>query len=223
MGTLTLADELLLLAYNDLGRSDVGQPALDYGLAGGLLIELILAERIAIRDDGRIAVTNPAPVGEPRLDEALARIVGDRPRKPKDWVVKLSGGLRDKTLEAVIAAGILRRERETVLWVFRRTNFPSPDGREPVVETQVRQRLTAAVASAGPVEPRTAALCALVRAVQLEKQVFATMPKDQVKARLKEISEGETVAAATRKAIEDMQAAVMVAVMVPVITTTTIT
>jgi hypothetical protein len=220
MGNLTLADELLLLAYNDVGTSDVARPALDYGLAGALLIELTLAERITIQDNDRIAVTSPLPVGEPRLDEALTRIAGDRARKPKDWVVKLSSNLRDKTLDAVIAAGVLRRERGTVLWVFQRTYFPSSDGTEPVVETEVRQRLAAAVAAAGPVEPRTAALCALVRAVKLEKQVFAGLPKDQVRARLKEISEGETVAAATRKAIEDMQAAVMVAVMVPVITTT---
>jgi Golgi phosphoprotein 3 GPP34 len=56
MGNLTLADDLLLLASSQIGTFRLGSPALEYGLAGALLIELALAERVTIRD-GRVVVT----------------------------------------------------------------------------------------------------------------------------------------------------------------------
>ncbi len=214
MGNLTLADELLLLASSEIGTFRLGSPALEYGLAGALLIELALAERVTIRD-GRVAVTSARPVGEPRLDAALARIAGDRPRKPKDWVPKLSRGLRAETLDGLVAAGILRRQVDVILWVFRKTRHPAVRGGDPAAE--IRARLTTAVTGTGTVEPRTAALCALVRAVKLEGHVFPGLNKIRVKARLKEISDGEWAAAGVRKAIEDMEAAVMVAIMVPAV------
>ena len=43
MAPLTLADELVLLAYDDTGVNRLGRPNLDYGLAGAVLLELALA------------------------------------------------------------------------------------------------------------------------------------------------------------------------------------
>ena len=47
-----------------------------------------------------------------------------------------------------------------------------------------------------------------------EKKVFADLARDRVKARLKEISEGDWAATAVKKSVEEMQAAIMVAVMI---------
>jgi hypothetical protein len=221
METLTLADELALLAYDDEGSAQLGTPALDYGLAGALLIELALAERVDIIDE-RIAVTDAAPLGHPVLDGALAQIAADeKRRKPKDWVTKLNKDLRGRVLDGLAARGVLTRLDDKVMWVFPRTRYPAPYGVEPPAETATRQRLVAAVAADGPVDARTAALCALVRAVKAEKQVFADLPRDRVKDRLKEISEGDWAATAVKKAVEEMEAAIMVAVMIPVMTTAT--
>jgi hypothetical protein len=214
MGNLTLADDLLLLASSEIGTFRLGSPALEYGLAGALLIELALAERVTIQD-GRVAVTSARPVGEPRLDAALARVAGDRPRKQKDWVPNLTRGLRAQPLDGLVAAGILRRQVDVILWVFRKTRHPAVRGGDPAAE--IRARLTAAVNGTGTVEPRTAALCALVRAVKLEGHVFPGLNKIRVKARLKEISDGEWAAAGVRTAIEVMEAAVMVDIMVPAV------
>jgi hypothetical protein len=73
--------------------------------------------------------------------------------------------------------------------------------------------MRSAIAASGPVEARTAALCALVAATGLERKVFADMDRKQVKARLKEISESSWAAEAVKKTIAEVQAAVMVAVM----------
>ncbi|WP_309110118.1 GPP34 family phosphoprotein [Saccharothrix sp.] len=217
---LTLADELALLAYDDDGTRRLGQPALGYGLAGAVLVELAIAGRVEVADKNVVALSTER-IGHDVLDDALTRIADDRLRKPKAWVEKLSKGLTDRVLDGLAESGVLRREQDKVLLVFPRTRFPSPGGVEPPLETEVRARLALAVGSGRPVDPRTAALCALIRAVQFDRQVFADQPRDVVKRRLKEISEGEWAAEATRKAIEEVQVAVsvmMVAAIVPAAT-----
>ena len=77
-------------------------------------------------------------------------------------------------------------------WVFPRTRYPAAQGVEPPVEAETRRRLRSAVAASGAVERRTAALCALVAATDLDRKVFADLDRKRVKARLKEIGEGAT-------------------------------
>jgi hypothetical protein len=61
-------------------------------------------------------------------------------------------------------------------------------------------------------DARTSALCALVAATDLDRKVFADLDRKQVKARLKEIAEGSWAATAVKKTIDEIQSAVMVAV-----------
>jgi hypothetical protein len=214
---LTLADELVLLAYDDDGSRKLGQPSLGYGLAGALLVELALAERIDVVDK-KVTVLDPTPIGHGLLDQALDRIADDKPRKPGHWVEKLSKQLTEQVLDGLVAGGVLRREQDRVLLVFPRTRFPAPGGVEPQAESDARTRMTRAVTEDGPVDPRTAALCALVKAVGYDRKVFAHLPRADVRKRLKTISEGDWAAVAVRKAIEQVHAAVMVAVVVPAAT-----
>ncbi|MFC0029659.1 GPP34 family phosphoprotein [Micromonospora chaiyaphumensis] len=210
MNRLLLTDELVLLAYDDAGTNRLGRPHLDHGLAGAVLLELALARRVEVTG-GRLAVTDPAPIGVPLLDQALATVAGDRPRKPKDWIGRLAKGLPDRVLDGLVHAGVLRRESDRVLWVFPRTRYPSPTGAEPAVETAARERMLAALLGDGPVDARTAALLALTRAVGLDRKLFRELPRERVKARLGEIAAGDWASAATRKAIEETQAAVLIA------------
>ncbi|MFC7546279.1 GPP34 family phosphoprotein [Plantactinospora sp. GCM10030261] len=217
MTTLTLAEELALLSYTVEGTAEVGQPGLDYGLAGALLLELTLAERIDVVD-GRVVLTDPTRTGHPLLDRALDQIGGEaKRRKPKDWINRLGKGLRDQVLDHLVAMGILHVEKDRVLGLFPRTRFPSPHGMDPAAETEARQRLAAAIRPGATVPPRTGALCSLVRAVGLDRKVFRDQPRREVRARLKEISEGDWASAAVKRAIDDTQAA-----MIAVITAATV-
>ncbi|MEV0939067.1 GPP34 family phosphoprotein [Micromonospora wenchangensis] len=211
MAPLTLADELVLLAYDDTGVNRLGRPHLDYGLSGAVLLELALAGRVEVADD-RLVVTDPTPVGHLVLDDALARVADDgKRRRPKDWISRLAKGLPDRVLSGLVDAGVLRRDSDRVLLVFPRTRYPSPTGAEPVAETEARQRMVDALLADGPVEARTAALLGLTRAVGLDRKLFRELPKERLKARTAEIAEGDWAAAATKKAIEETQAAIMTA------------
>ncbi|MFU8875349.1 GOLPH3/VPS74 family protein [Micromonospora sp. SL4-19] len=211
MDPLTLADELVLLAYDDAGVNRLGRPALDHGLAGAVLVELALAQRVDLADD-RLVVRDPAPTGQPLLDTALATIGADRRRRsPKDWIPRLAKGLPDQVLAGLVAAGVLRREEDRVLGVFPRTRYPSPNAAEPPAEAAARQRMTAALMSDGAVDARTAGLLALTRAVGLDRRLFREVPKERLKTRLDEIAAGDWASAATKKAIEQTQAALLAA------------
>ncbi|NJC63553.1 GPP34 family phosphoprotein [Planosporangium flavigriseum] len=204
---INLAEELLLLAYDDAGSLKISGQSLDYGLAGALLMELTLAGRVDVADK-RVAVIDSRPTGDPVIDGALARIGTER-RKPQDWVTRLSKGLRDQYLHRMVDAGVLRRDQHKVLWIFPRTHYPAATGAQAAPETETRQRLLAAVNGGGPVDPRTAALCSLVRAVRLEAVAFPGLPKRQVRERLRAISDASWPADAVRKAIEAVEAAVI--------------
>jgi Golgi phosphoprotein 3 (GPP34) len=213
MSNLSLAEELVLLAYDDSGKSQLSGTNLDLGIGGALLLELALAGRVDVVDK-RVVVVDPAPVGHPLLDGAVDLIRSERKaRKPKDWVTRLSKRTRAAVLQRLVAAGILDAEEDTVLLVFTRTRYPSAHGVEPPPETEARQRLRAAVTGAADPDARTAALCALVAAVGLDRKVFGDLPRRQVKEQLKRISQGAWAATAVKKAIEEVQAAIMTAVL----------
>lgn len=177
----SIADELLLLGYDDAGEPAVGHPALDYALSGAVLVELALSGRIGIADN-RVEVLKQQPTGDAIVDAALVSIGADgKRRKPNDWIGRLTDGLREQLLERQIEAGVLRREEGKVLWVFPHTTFPTVDGETPAAEVATKQRLASALAGDGEVEPRTAALCGLVAATGLERRVFPDRPVKEVR------------------------------------------
>ncbi|BCJ43683.1 hypothetical protein GCM10010168_40080 [Actinoplanes ianthinogenes] len=206
---MNLLGELLLLAYDDEGRKIHDSTRLDYGLGGALLLELALSGRIDVADK-KVVVADASPTGDPFVDEALARIRDDgRSRKPGHWVTKFAKGTRQRVLDHLVSAEILRVEHGTVLWIFPRTTYPAAYGTEPVAETDARQRMRAAVLSDGAVDARTSALCSLVAATELDRKVFADLDRKRVRARLKQIGEGDWASAAVRKSIQEVQAAIM--------------
>ena len=208
---MSLPEEFLLLAYDEDGTPLTGGTRLDNGLGGAILLELALARRVDI-EDKRVVVLDPRPIGDALSDEALARIGEERARKPGHWVTKLSKQARPRILEKLVAEGVLTVEKDKVLWVFPRTKYPSANGEPPAAEADARERIRAAVLGTGEVEPRTAALCALVAATELDKKILTGLDRKQVTARLKEIGEGAWAAEAVRRTIEEIQAAVMVAI-----------
>jgi Golgi phosphoprotein 3 (GPP34) len=209
---MSLAEEFLLLAYADDGTPLTDGMHLDNGLGGALLLELALESRIDVVDK-RVVALNATPAGDPLIDQALERIVeAEKSRKPGYWVSKFAKDTRPRVLEKLVADGVLTMEKDRVLWVFPRTRYPAAQGSEPAVETDARQRMRAAVLGDGTVESRTAALCALVAATDLDRKVFADLDRKRVKARLKEISQGAWAAKAVQATIEEIQAAILIAI-----------
>ena len=202
-----LAEELLLLAYNDdTGRNQAG--FLDLGLAGAVLLDLTLAGRLDL-DGKTVVVVDPRPVGHRLLDEAVQRIAADKPRRPKAWIDRMQRGLPRQVLDGLVAAGVLTHDTDRVLGFIPFNRYRPVDA---TVEVAVRQRLDRAVAMGAVEDARTAALAGLVYALGMEKHAVPGRPRREVRRGLKAIAEGSWAAEATAAAVAATQAAVMAAV-----------
>ncbi|SCE74966.1 GOLPH3/VPS74 family protein [Micromonospora mirobrigensis] len=188
MTGVALAEELLLLAYDDeSGKATMPRISLDLGMAAAVLVELALANRIAYAA-GNLAVTDPTPTGEPVTDEVLAKIAADTPHTPSSWVQRLRHGLRDRILGDLVDRGVVRDVDETELGFIHVHRYPSTD---PSVEADIRHRLAAALTSGQLPDERTAALATLVAVLRMEPTLhLAGAEAAGVHRRLEEIAGG---------------------------------
>lgn len=165
MRSVPLAEELLLLAYDDdTGKATGSRIALDLGMAAAVLIELALAGRIVL-DGGFVVVRDGTAIGEPIADAVLARMVDATPNTAASWVQRLRHGLRDRVLGDLCDRGVVRDVGELALEFIPVHRYPAVDGS---VERDVRDRLAAALAGDSPPDERTAALATLLAAVRME-------------------------------------------------------
>ncbi|MCM0676731.1 GPP34 family phosphoprotein [Micromonospora phytophila] len=188
MTGVALAEELLLLAYDDeTGKATMPRISLDLGMAAAVLIELALAGRVAY-SEGSLAVVDPTPTGEPVADEVLARIAADTPHSPSSWVQRLRHGLRDRILGDLCRQGVVRDVDETELGFIHVHRYPAVDAS---VEEEARQRLAAALADGQLPDERTAALATLVVVLRMEPVLGLTgTAAVDARRRLEEIAGG---------------------------------
>jgi len=186
MTSVALAEELLLLAYDDeTGKATGSRIGLDLGMAAAVLVELALAGRVAL-EGGAIVAVNPTPIGDPIADEVLARVAADTPHTPASWVQRLRHGLRDRVLADLCARGVMRDVDETTMEFIHLHRYPTVD---VSVERDVRARLTAALTGDSIPDERTAALATILAAVRMEPVL--KLPDGEVAAahqRLEEIA-----------------------------------
>ncbi|MFI0792783.1 GPP34 family phosphoprotein [Micromonospora rubida] len=188
MTGVALAEELLLLAYDDeSGKATMPRISLDLGMAAAVLIELALAGRIAYAD-GNLVVADPTGTGEPTLDEVLARMAVDTPHTPSSWVQRLRHGLRDRILGDLVARGAVRDVEETELGFIHVHRYPTADAS---VEEDSRRRLAEALADGQLPDERTAALATLVAVLRMEPALGLTGDAARdARVRLEEIAGG---------------------------------
>ena len=188
MTGVALAEELLLLAYDDeTGKATMPRISLDLGMAAAVLVELALAGRIAYVDGSLVAV-DPTPVGEPILDAVLARIADDTPHSPSSWVQRLRHGLRDRILGDLVQRGAVRDVEETELGFIVVHRYPAVDRS---VEEDSRRRLAEALADGQLPDERTAALATLLAVLRMEPALGLTGEAAvDARRRLEEIAGG---------------------------------
>jgi hypothetical protein len=213
---MLIAEDLLLLLYDDqTGKPITGSPGLDYALAGAVLIELTLQQRLDITTEGkpgRLQVLDGSPTGDLILDERLSTVVNKPGKKPKDQIGPLSKHLRDQLLTRLAQKGVLEADQGKVLGLFPVTRWPAKDARhEMEVRTQLESVLTQGLAP----DQRTAALIALLSALNVVPKVITDAVDNRaLKQRAKEIADSDWAAAAVKKAVAEMQAAVTAAIVV---------
>ncbi|GAA2270161.1 hypothetical protein GCM10009853_024840 [Glycomyces scopariae] len=199
----TLPQELALLAYDrTTGRERTGG-YLDLALGGAVLFSLALAGRVDL-DGKKVRVLDPAPTGDPVVDERLAALAAGKPRAPHTVVERFARKLTETVRDGLVADGALRHERGKALGVFPVNRYLQARGG---IGDETRVRLASAVRTGRTADERTAALLALVAAVNLEKTVFPDRETRPDRKRLKAFAEAHWVGSATRKAVANRRGA----------------
>jgi hypothetical protein len=219
MGSVALAEELLLLAYDDeSGRATGSQIGLDLGMAAAVLVELALAGRI-VYVDRTIMVRDATPTGVSIIDEVLARVAANSPQTPASWLQRLRHGLRDRVLGDLCARGVVRDVDETTLGFIHLHRYPTVDA---TVEADIRARLNRALTTDEVPDVRTAALATLVAATRMTPALG--LPESDlaaVRQRLEKISDDAGFSGAVSMELSTVRpsVALVVAVLVKAIHT----
>ncbi|SDM23366.1 GOLPH3/VPS74 family protein [Streptomyces wuyuanensis] len=216
---VTLAEEIMLLSLDDESGAAKERQAAGWAVAGGILLELVMAGRVTVAD-GRLEVTRAAPTGVALLDGRLEQLAAwardGRRRKVSDWLTKDQPRAVAATVESLCARGVVTEERHRALGVFPVRRYPEADGS---VERELRARLRSAVVDGADPDGRTSGLVALLHGAGLHRQAFPDVPRKQVEPRMAKIAEGHWAGAGVRDAIRNMQAA-MAAITTAVVVTT---
>ncbi|MDI6629575.1 MAG: GPP34 family phosphoprotein [Rhodococcus sp. (in: high G+C Gram-positive bacteria)] len=222
--TLIAEDLLLLLLDDDSGKPLADSTKLPRVLAGALVVELAMTGSLRITGpDEQIKKDHVVVAGSTPGDDLLRRVFdlvasASRPMKPQKVIEKSQKNLAKELAARLVAQGFVTEKKDKVLGLFPTTTWPAQDtSREKVL----RDALRSALVDGTTPSPHTAALISLISAVDLTHKVIEDADKKLLKRRAKEIAEGEWAGAAVRKAVSDVNAAVMAAVMVPVIVSTT--
>ena len=129
---LRFVEEIILLLLHDEDGRFVHVPrwSLEYAIAGGVLMDLAMENRIDTDLENPILV-DATPVGDSLLDPTLAEIEAGEKHDARYWVehtARRAYAIREEALSRLVAAGILERQDDRFLWVFRSRRYPVIDG-----------------------------------------------------------------------------------------------
>ena len=222
---MLIAEDLLLLVTDDTtGRLFAPAEQVDIGLAGANLLELALMDRVGLSGPGdearpgRVVVRDPSAPGDPVLDAALGIVTAHQGKKPARVLEPLSKHLRRTLYERLAESGVVEAEEGRVLGVFPTHRWPSHDARHAA---EVRALVTRALVDGATPDRRSAALIALLHALRCEHKVVDPrrhdISKRKLRARSEEIAQGSWASDAVRSEIDEMTAAIVVAVLAVVV------
>jgi hypothetical protein len=223
--TLFLHEEILLLALRDEEGTIASGTMYQYAIGAAVLAELLLSKRIEVDQSSKKKLVNlvsTSPLGEPLIDECLEK-VGNAKRRAvlQTWVSRFASvkNLKHRVAQQLCKRGILRTDEDKILLLFTRKIYPEVN---PGPERELIRRLEHAIfTDTRDIDPRAVVLLSLANSTGLLKIVFDKKKLKGRKARIKQIVNGEITGKAATEAIQAMQAAIMVAVIMPAVMTTT--
>lgn len=219
---LHLYEEILLLALRDKEGSLHFGIHYQFALAGALVAELLLTHKITIETDRRrkfVVLVDGSPTGDEVLDACLDKLNASKRRQQvQNWVRRFSAipRLKHRAASSLVKKHILKLEEDHVLFLFKRKIYPEID---PRPEKRILDRMYDAIFSdKREVDPHTLVLIAISESTGLLKANFDKKRLRERRSRIKQIVNGDLVGKATKDAVEAMQAAVMVATIIPAVT-----
>ena len=203
---LRFAEEIILLMlHDDNGKfAPVPSWSLDRALAGAVLMDLALENRIDT-DPENLILIDDTPVGDSLLDPTLAEIAAGEQRDARYWVehtAKKGEQIREEALSRLVDAGILERQEDRFLWVFRSRRYPLVDGK---AEREVKLRIMEVLLSDQIPEPRDVVIIALADACGIFHELLPKRELQRASTRIEQVRKLDLIGQAMAQTIHDMQ------------------
>ena len=220
---LFLYEEVMLLALQDKEGTIASNTMYQFAIGAAILSDLLLSNHICI--DGSknklVSVVSDKQFEDPIINECLEKISTSKKKKPlKEWVTKFSNlkDLKNRAARQLCKRNILKEDEDKVLIFFTRKIFPEIN---PIPEKQLIKRLRKAIFTATrEIDMSTIVLISLAHNTNLLKVVFDKKKLKERKDRIEKIINGDMAGAAAKEAIEAMQAAIFVTVIMPAVIVT---
>lgn len=217
---LTLAEKLLLIALDDqTGKMNMNaSQSISYGLAGAIIMELTMEGYLEYKDS-KLYIRQNVDCKDELLHDCLHylhdKFYGKTPKLQR--VVQTLGmhiSWHKKHLpfiERLIEKGILTKDEQKVLFFFTKNVYPSTNSGK---EDSIREKVRKAVLSNGEeeVEEHIFCLIGLLKACQLDKQLFTKEEYKQAKGTINAMMKSSPHGKAVSETVQAMQAAVIAGV-----------
>jgi len=203
---LRFAEEILLLLLRDDGGRFVPVPgiALDNALAGGVLMDLALENRIDT-DAEHLILIDATPVGDSLLDPTLAAIAGGERRDALYWVgrtARRAAEIRQEALSRLVERGILEHDEGRFGWVFRSRRYPTVDG---TAEREVKLRILGVLLSDDIPDPRDIVIIGLADGCGILGELLPKGEYGRARARIDQVRKLDLIGQATARAVHDIE------------------
>ena len=221
---LFLYEEIMLLALKDEEGTIASETMYNYAVGGAIMAELLLSQSIAVDQSKRrklVSVVSPQLLSDSLIDEWLMKMSSAKRRKTlQDWVSRIANtkDLKHRIALQLCQRGILKMDEKTILLLFTQRIYPEIN---PEPEREIINRLHSTIfTDTDDIDARTIVLLSLAKSANILPIIFGKKEIRQRKKRIEQIVNGDIAGKATKEAIEAMQAAVMVACMMPIMMTT---
>ncbi len=205
---LCFAEEIMLLLLDDRDGSFLPVPhsSVKSALAGAVLMDLALRDRIDT-DPHRLILADETPTGDSLLDPTLARIAASgQSHDAQHWVWRTADQadeIRDAALARLVEKGILRRQENRFLWVFRSRRYPAVDGK---AEREVKLRILGVLLSDELPDPRDIAIIGLCDACGILDHMMAPRELAHARQRIDQVSKLDLIGQSVAHVIEQIRA-----------------
>lgn len=222
---LHIYEQILLLALKDEKGTILFGVNYQHALAGALLAELLLKKKIEIETSGKrkfVKLIDRKSMKNQLLDECIEKLAASNRRaRPQAWVQRFANisKIKHKSAQSLCRKRILKLEEDKVLFIFNRKIYPEVNHKP---EKHLLDTLSDAIfGTSKEIDPQTIILISICQSTGILNHLFDKKELKGQKKRIKEITSGNLIGQATKEAVEAMQAAVMVAAIIPAVTVVT--
>lgn len=178
-----LHQQLFLLAHETDGRPRTHLASMQLALAGAVLAELVITEKIRLRDDRFVVFAVAAPHPDPLTAAIQAAMLRNnhRTRQLSHWMRTMAVDVYDRVSGGLLAAGLVARDTK------RRRGGPEAQYRhlDPNLDQQILSAIRYATHSRDVPDPATLAMCGFLGALRLPHLLQFASPASEVMDRLK--------------------------------------